>query len=91
MLAQIVNLQFEIIKKRLSLRNIKISLTVSAKKYLSEKGFDPIYGARPLKRVIQNDIMDELALEIIEGKIRNGSNVKVDTEKNESKIVLRYI
>jgi len=89
MLAQIVNLQFEIIKRRLAFRNIKISLTASAKKYLSEKGFDPIYGARPLKRVIQNEIMDELALEMIEGKIKNGSNVKIDTEKNESKIILR--
>lgn len=88
MLAQIVNLQFKIIRERLAIRNIKISLSISAKKYLSRKGFDPIYGARPLKRVIQNEIMDELALEMIEGKIKSGSRVKVDTDENESKIVL---
>ena len=50
--------------------NIKITLSSEAKKYLTKKGFDPSYGARPLKRIIQNEILDELALQIIEGKIK---------------------
>jgi len=47
------------------------------KTYLTDKGFDPVYGARPLKRVIQNEILDTLALEIIEKKVSDGDSVKI--------------
>lgn len=87
MLKMIINLEIKALQKRLKEKNIKISLSALAKKCLAEKGFDPIYGARPLKRVIQNEIMDELALQIIEGKITEGENIKIDVEKNE--IVLK--
>lgn len=87
MLAKIVDLQMGVVQKRLREKNIKIITTPTAKKYLSEKGFDPVYGARPLRRVIQNEILDELALRIIEGKIKEGDRVSVDVEKN--KIVLK--
>lgn len=87
MLAKIVDLQMGVVQKRLREKNIKIITTPAAKKYLSEKGFDPVYGARPLRRVIQNEILDELALRIIEDKIKEGDRVSVDVEKN--KIVLR--
>jgi len=53
------------------------------KVYLTQKGFDPVYGARPLKRIIQNEILDELALEIIEKKIVDGDTVKVLLEKEK--------
>jgi ATP-dependent Clp protease ATP-binding subunit ClpA len=78
MLRLIVDLEFKIIQERLSKKKISVSLTLAAKKYLSEKGFDPVYGARPLKRVIQNEIMDELAFQTIEGKIKEKSRVKID-------------
>ncbi|MDR3582762.1 MAG: AAA family ATPase [Candidatus Pacebacteria bacterium] len=83
MLRLIIDLQLKELQKRLDGKNIKVNLTAAAKKYLTEKGFDPAYGARPLKRVIQNDIMDELALEIIEGRIAEGDKVKADIEKDK--------
>lgn len=86
-LQQIVELQLEKVAMRLTERNIKISVSGEVKKYLAEKGFDPLYGARPLKRVIQNEILDELALEIIEGIIKEGKTVKIILEKD--KIELR--
>jgi len=83
MLRQIVDLQLALIQKRLSTRGVKLSVTPAAKEYLSKKGYDPAFGARPLKRVIQSEIMDELALEIIDGKIKDGSKVKVNVEKEK--------
>jgi ATP-dependent Clp protease ATP-binding subunit ClpB len=87
MLSQIINLQLKIIQKRLDEKNIKIALSGEAKKYLAQRGFDPIYGARPFKRVIQNEIMDELAFQIIENKIKEGDHLIVDVKKN--KIIFR--
>jgi len=85
-LEKIVELQLEIVQKRLTEKNIKLKISKEVKEYISNKGFDVVYGARPLKRVIQNEILDELALEIIEKKIGNGDTVKVQLEKD--KIVL---
>ena len=52
-------------------------------KYLADKGFDPQFGARPLKRVIQTQILDDLAMKIIDGHINEGQKVKVDINKNK--------
>jgi len=87
MLRMIVDLEFKKIQKRLNGKNIKLKISAAAKKYLSKKGYEPAYGARPLKRVIQNEIMDELALRIIEGNIKEGDKVKADVINN--KIVLK--
>ncbi|MFZ2975368.1 MAG: ATP-dependent chaperone ClpB [Candidatus Moraniibacteriota bacterium] len=81
MLSLITELELQKIQSRLSDKNIKITLSQEAKKYLSKKGFDPAYGARPLKRIIQNEILDELALQIIEGKIKEGEKVKISLGK----------
>ena len=86
-LQQIANLQLNLVQKRLDAKNIKLKVSNEVKSYLTQKGYDPIYGARPLKRIIQNEILDELALEIIEKKIVEGDSVKVQLE-NE-KIVFR--
>jgi len=83
----IANLQLNLVQKRLDAKNIKLKVSNEVKSYLTQKGYDPIYGARPLKRIIQNEILDELALEIIEKKIVEGDSVKVQLE-NE-KIVFR--
>ena len=88
MLKQILKLQINQIQKRLDEKNIKLKLTKEAKEYLGKKGYDPAYGARPLKRLIQNEILDELALEIIEGKIKEGEKVTVDENKN--KIIFKH-
>lgn len=77
MLEKIVELQLNIVKKRLLKRDIEVVFSKEAEKYLAKKGFDPVYGARPLKRVIQNEILDELAIQIIEKKIIDGGKVKI--------------
>ncbi len=83
----IINLQLEIVKKRLSDKKIKLEFTKKLEEFLAEKGFDPQFGARPLKRVIQSQILDDLALQIIEGKIKEGQKVKVDI--NKGKVVFK--
>ncbi|OGF20401.1 ATP-dependent chaperone ClpB [Candidatus Falkowbacteria bacterium RBG_13_39_14] len=80
-LEKIVELQLAQVKERLAKRNIKINITDKVKDMLIKKGFDPVYGARPLKRAIQNVILDELALEIIEGHIKEGDKVEVGAGK----------
>ena len=83
---KIIDLQIEQINRRLRDKNISIALTPKAKRHLLSHGFNPVYGARPLKRVIQNEILDELALQMIKGKIKKGE-IKVDV--NRKKVVLR--
>jgi len=77
-LEKIVDLELSKVENRLNLKNIQIKIGPKVKKLLAEKGYDITYGARPLKRVIQNLILDELALDIIEGKINAGDKVKID-------------
>lgn len=76
----IVDLQLNRAISRLAKKNIHVEFTDKAKKLLANKGFDPMYGARPLKRVIQSMILDELALRIIEGKISEGDKIKIDAK-----------
>ncbi|OGJ59391.1 ATP-dependent chaperone ClpB [Candidatus Peribacteria bacterium RIFCSPHIGHO2_01_FULL_51_9] len=84
-IARIVTLQIAHLKKRLEQKGISITLTDKASEYLAARGFDQIFGARPLKRVIQNEILDPLSLEIIEGKLKEGNTVKLDVK--DGKIV----
>ncbi len=85
-IAQIVELQLAKVQNRLNEKKIKLDLNEETKKYLAKKGYDPDFGARPLKRVIQNELMDELALKIIEGKIKEGAIVKVKINKGKIEI-----
>ncbi|MBI4837542.1 MAG: ATP-dependent chaperone ClpB [Candidatus Portnoybacteria bacterium] len=77
-LAKIIDLQLARVSERLADKKIKIKVSPKAKKFLVEKGYDPTYGARPLKRVIQQMILDEIAKQIIAGKIQEGQKVEVD-------------
>ena len=79
----IVETQFARLVKRLMIRNIKLTLDKSAKSYLAAKGFDPTYGARPLKRVIQRDIENILAEKILRGEISDGQEVKIKANEQE--------
>ena len=76
------------IESRLSSLNIKINLTNNAKKYFIDKGYDEYYGARPLKRVINKDLETTIAKMIIEGNIKENTNIEVDYD-NELKINLK--
>lgn len=77
-LAKIIDLELAKVESRLRNKNITIRVSQKSKKYLADKGYDPTFGARPLKRLIQNLILDELALEIIEGKVKEGDKVLID-------------
>lgn len=77
-LESIVDLELAKVEKRLHNKNITIKVSTKVKKLLAEKGYDPTYGARPLKRIIQTMLLDELALDIIEGKIKEGDKVKIE-------------
>ena len=83
-LMSIVDLELEKVESRLRNKNISLKISSKIKKMLAEKGYDITYGARPLKRIIQNLILDELALEIVEGKIKDGDKITIDLgSKNE--------
>lgn len=77
-LARIVDLELGKVKFRLMNKEITLKIEDRVKKMLAEKGYDTTFGARPLKRIIQNLILDELALEIIEGKIKGGDKVMIN-------------
>ncbi|MGD9141354.1 MAG: AAA family ATPase, partial [bacterium] len=77
---KIVDLQVERLRKRLTEKHIEISLTDAAKEYIAREGFDPAYGARPLRRAIERDIQNPLALRLLEGEFPEGSRVKVDLD-----------
>jgi ATP-dependent Clp protease ATP-binding subunit ClpB len=77
-LVQIVDIQLGRLQKLLADRKVGLSLTEAAKRYLAEKGFDPVYGARPLKRTIQRELQDPLAMKILQGEFSEGDKVRVD-------------
>ena len=79
----IVDLQIAIVEERLKDKKIKINVTIAAKKLLGEKGFDPDFGVRPLKRTIQHLVLDPLAKMIVDGVIKEGSKVKIDVKGKE--------
>jgi ATP-dependent Clp protease ATP-binding subunit ClpB len=81
-LRKVVEIQLQNLKKRLADRNIHIELTDEAKAKLAEEGFDPVLGARPLKRVIQKQIQNVLALKILRGEMKDGDRVIVDAGPN---------
>ena len=83
-LEKIVTLELEKVEKRLNAKNIRLRLSSKLTKFLAEKGYDPTYGARPLKRIIQNLILDELALQIIENKILEGDQVKIEVSDKDN-------
>lgn len=85
-IAEIVGLQIERVAKRLEKKGITLKIKKMARLWLASAGFDKTFGARPLKRLIQNKILDELALQIVEGKIKEGDNVTVDYKADEIKI-----
>lgn len=74
---KIVELQLDLVRKRLAEKEIKVAIDASAKKHIVDNGFDPDFGARPIKRLIQKTILDQLADKIIRGQIKDGDKVKI--------------
>ncbi len=87
-MALIVEMQLAVVGRRLEDKGIILKPTTRVYQYLAEEGFDPVYGARPLKRLIQNKILDELSLQIIEGKVKEGAIVIVDYDTKKDRVVI---
>jgi ATP-dependent Clp protease ATP-binding subunit ClpB len=76
-LGQIVSLYIDRLEKRLGERRLQLAVTPDARSWLAERGFDPIYGARPLRRLMQQEIDDRLARALLAGDVRDGDTVMV--------------
>ena len=79
---KIVDIQLGLLAARLKRKNINLEFTSALRNHLAKTGYDAVFGARPLKRLIQTEIEDELALQIIEDKIKPGSAVSLDYDHN---------
>jgi ATP-dependent Clp protease ATP-binding subunit ClpB len=82
-LASIVDIQVERLRRRLAERKIGLVLTDAARALLAERGWDPVYGARPLKRTIQRLVQDELATRLLRGEFAEGDTVEIDVGDGE--------
>jgi len=85
---KIVDLQVELLRRRLEEKKIDLVLKPKAREVLAERGFDPVYGARPLKRTIQKEIQNPLAMKILAGEFKEGDIVEVDADR-EGRIVFK--
>jgi ATP-dependent Clp protease ATP-binding subunit ClpB len=79
---QVIDIQIGALLKRLADRKITLTLTDAARDLLIEEGYDPVYGARPLKRVIQRRVLDPLAIGVLQGQFHEGSTVVADAGVN---------
>ena len=84
-----MDIQIGRVKQRLAEKHIDFILTLRAKEFLAEKGYDPQYGARPLRRVIQREILDPLAMQLLEGKFKEGDCIKIDVP--DGKVVFERV
>ena len=82
-IAGIVKVQLKLVIERLKNKKITISFTEAAMNHIAKVGYDPIYGARPLKRVIQTEVLNPLSKELIAGKYKAGDSIKVDFKGEE--------
>jgi ATP-dependent Clp protease ATP-binding subunit ClpB len=86
-LSKIVDIQVELLVKRLAERKFSIRLTDKAKEFLIQTGYDPAFGARPLKRAIQRHVQDKLAMRILEGSFSEGDNILVDGDPDKDELI----
>ncbi|MEN6581611.1 MAG: ATP-dependent chaperone ClpB [Armatimonadota bacterium] len=85
----IVDIQLKQLKNRLADKRLDIELTDAAKEVIAKEGFDPVYGARPLKRAIQREIQDKLAMQLLEGRFKEGDRIIVDAN-DKGEIVFEH-
>ena len=90
-LTKIVEIQIEKFQQMLKARHLLLTLTKKAKEYLAEVGYDPVYGARPLKRAIERHLGDPLAKELLSGNFTEGVEIEVDAAPNGEGLVFRKV
>ena len=82
----IVDIQLALLERRLADRKLSVTLTDAAREFIVKHGYDPVYGARPLKRAIQRYIQDSLALKILEGEFKEGDTVNIDYDRSRNSL-----
>jgi ATP-dependent Clp protease ATP-binding subunit ClpB len=87
-LTQIVDIQVSRLAQRLAQRRLSLQVSPAARDWLALNGFDPVYGARPLRRLVQSAIGDQLAKELLSGEIRDGDTVVVDVVEDNSGLMV---
>jgi ATP-dependent Clp protease ATP-binding subunit ClpB len=87
-LGEIVELGIDRLMRRLAERRLELAVTPDARAWLSERGYDPIYGARPLRRLMQREIEDRLATALLAGEIRDGDLVRVDLDRDADQLTV---
>ena len=85
----IVDIQLAELRERLADRKIELELTDAAKELLAVEGFDPVYGARPLKRAIQQEIVQPLAMQLLRGEFHDGDTIVADAAGREARVPAR--
>ena len=80
---QIVELEMNEVERHLTSKGLVLEMTDTAKDWIGSKGFDPVFGARPLRRIIQNEIEDRLSEALLEGRFNEGDTVRVDVQNDE--------
>jgi ATP-dependent Clp protease ATP-binding subunit ClpB len=85
---KIVDIQLARVEKRLADQNITLNVADAAKELIAREGYDPVFGARPLKRVIQKKILDALSLEILSGRFKDGDKIKAVVDKKQAGALL---
>jgi ATP-dependent Clp protease ATP-binding subunit ClpB len=86
---KIVDLQIELLRKRLEERKVGIEISPKARQSLAAMGYDPVYGARPLKRTIQQELQNPLAMKILGGEFREGDTVRIDVDEKDEFVFSR--
>ncbi|MED5457174.1 MAG: AAA family ATPase, partial [Verrucomicrobiota bacterium] len=84
-LSDIIRLQLNLVEERLKKQNIGIEFDSCAVAYLAEEGYDPVYGARPLKRTIQKNVLDPMSISILNGKFEGGDEVSITLDEGALK------
>ncbi|MGO2050472.1 MAG: AAA family ATPase, partial [Microbacterium sp.] len=87
-LAQIVELTVDQLQQRLHERRLTLAVTPDARSWLAERGYDPVYGARPLRRLITTEVQNKLATALLSGGVRDGDTVRVDVAADGTGLVL---
>jgi len=86
---KIAQVQIDLLNSRFEKMNMKLEVSPKALLKIAQNGYDPIYGARPLKRAIQNDLEDPLSIKLLKGEIKEKDTIMVDWEENEKKFIFK--
>ncbi len=81
-------MQLERVRQRFAQRDLGLDLTDAARDWLAERGYDPVFGARPLKRVLRRELEDKVALALLDGRLSEGDTVKVDVDATHGRLMI---